>query len=491
MPNPDVIVFSRPDFDSSVIDGLWWLESVLDYCVKRGITVVDLVGDLATKAEINQALQDYDPTCFIGVGHGSADLFTAQNREVVFETCNCDQLAGRAAFLQSCRTAVNLGPDIITKGGIVYAGYIVSYTWIVLSDIEIPTRLCDRCYKTTQSLPSYLYVNNGRWDKCFAAKKALTELWIEFWETQDTQEHPYLPEEMAAEIIKWLRHDEIDEPDSAIYGDGSFRRKLEVTHIPVVQAICLPRVQIDKPFRIAIIVTCPEGCDLRGQKVQLIDEYGNIVTEKTLTRFHNGVCSTELFETTYAMPGRFLWTARFTGTATHPTSDSVPLHFVLLHPDYQEWDGYFGSGGWSLLTIPPVVGGRTHLKFWDPPYNDVRLTDDTTIHYWDQFQQVEAIPDEGYKFVRWIIDGNPNKVEELAKWVTYDVYNPVLICHMRWHKHLKPIFLPEEEYILNVSTEPAIRVPVKIDDVLIGETPLSTTISSGNHKISVPEEFET
>lgn len=65
-----------------------------------------------------------------GVGHGSPTTFTGYRYSRLWEACKYDpsEVKGKIIHLLSCKTAGELGPDLVKKGACAYFGYIENFT---------------------------------------------------------------------------------------------------------------------------------------------------------------------------------------------------------------------------------------------------------------------------------------------------------------------------------------------------------------------------
>jgi hypothetical protein len=130
VPRTNTATVTRPDSDTAVKLASLAIGSAVAYMRARQVDVEDLAGSMATRSNVVNSLMSRDPALFIGVGHGSASVFTGQNQEVIFYKCNCRELSGRVTFLLGCLTGRELGPDIVDKGGRCYIGYKEEFTWV-------------------------------------------------------------------------------------------------------------------------------------------------------------------------------------------------------------------------------------------------------------------------------------------------------------------------------------------------------------------------
>lgn len=99
-----------------------------------GWSVIDAGDNNANKQYVDEAIEYDDPGVIFGFGHGNQNRFTAQYREDIFTTSDCDRVSGRIVYLLSCLTANQLGPMMMEKGALAYAGFNQSWTWIADTD---------------------------------------------------------------------------------------------------------------------------------------------------------------------------------------------------------------------------------------------------------------------------------------------------------------------------------------------------------------------
>jgi len=73
----------------------------------------------------------------IGMGHGEADTFTGQNEALILKVGQYDpkEIRGKVIKLLSCDTGVELGPDLVANGCVVYLGYTDDYLWVMDADL--------------------------------------------------------------------------------------------------------------------------------------------------------------------------------------------------------------------------------------------------------------------------------------------------------------------------------------------------------------------
>jgi len=170
-----------------------------DACVtKRSIKWIDYDGFVYCVHVPNQIIyvRRNGKACWCG----NSDIFTGQNLEHIFWTCNNKELRGRVVYLLSCITGAKLGPDMVNnKGAAAFIGYKEVFSWLQeefqdpLKDpygkaffepvLEIIYRLADG-YTTREA---------------YNASMAKWNSWIDYWTKSDD---PYAPM-----ILQLLIHD--------------------------------------------------------------------------------------------------------------------------------------------------------------------------------------------------------------------------------------------------------------------------------------------
>lgn len=71
----------------------------------------------------------------IGVGHGSPEVFAGHRDEILMDTQNIPDVAGKVVVLISCETAQKLGPAIVASGAVSYIGFKEDLVWVMDGDM--------------------------------------------------------------------------------------------------------------------------------------------------------------------------------------------------------------------------------------------------------------------------------------------------------------------------------------------------------------------
>lgn len=124
------LVITRPNYEKTTYYLFHWNKKVIASAKAKQITVIDLSEEKANKKNLTNALTKKKPELVILNGHGSEDLITGQNDEVLIKANeNEDLLKGKVVYALSCKTAKVLGPASIQKGTKAYIGYKEDFTF--------------------------------------------------------------------------------------------------------------------------------------------------------------------------------------------------------------------------------------------------------------------------------------------------------------------------------------------------------------------------
>ena len=96
----------------------------------RKITPIILTGPNDVRPNFEKACRRKGVVYISGIGHGSATVFTGYRGDRLWIACRYspEEVKGKLIHLLSCKTARELGPDLIKKGGCAYFGYIENFT---------------------------------------------------------------------------------------------------------------------------------------------------------------------------------------------------------------------------------------------------------------------------------------------------------------------------------------------------------------------------
>ena len=197
MPIPGVALFVRPNFDGATSYAHYYMDLAAQYA-SGNMRVIDLDASGATKANIFAALEGEDPIFCYWNGHGNADTFSAQNKEVVMVTCHGDEsLIGRVLLLLSCSCGIRLAPSAVSKGATTVFGWVVDFTWIAVED-PVTDPYARGYFESVNAIANAL-VEGKTTQEAMDLSLATWNQWIDFW---TSSVDPY-----ASMVIQYLIHD--------------------------------------------------------------------------------------------------------------------------------------------------------------------------------------------------------------------------------------------------------------------------------------------
>ena len=97
---------------------------------KNRFWVSRLTGSMVTRAYFQTELNKAGVVYVTGVGHGSPTRYTGYYGSILWEVGNyaSAEADGRIVHLLSCKTAQQLGPDLVNNGAKAYFGYAENFT---------------------------------------------------------------------------------------------------------------------------------------------------------------------------------------------------------------------------------------------------------------------------------------------------------------------------------------------------------------------------
>lgn len=199
MPRTGVAVSVRPNFEPATQVGSLALKHVVDAWRARGLEITDLAGNDAVRTKILEALSTQNPILCFFVGHGNEDLYTGQNYDKIFWTCDCRELAGRVCVALSCVTAARLGPDAVGKGALCYIGYAKDFTWIMDTIQDPLLNLYARGFFEAVLEILYRLMDGATTGDAFKASMDKWNSWIDYWSRST--------DSAAPSVLQGLIHD--------------------------------------------------------------------------------------------------------------------------------------------------------------------------------------------------------------------------------------------------------------------------------------------
>jgi hypothetical protein len=145
-------------------------KNIISPAQSEGWTIEELGGNNATKQNVTNKINTYNPDFILHYGHScNHDNWCGQNNNtseitIGLDANNLNLLSGRTTCTVSCFTAQNMGPDAIQAGTIAYLGYSNYFTVCVA--------------KNPNNVPAYVknYIDNVNDDIIIAANEPMINL---------------------------------------------------------------------------------------------------------------------------------------------------------------------------------------------------------------------------------------------------------------------------------------------------------------------------
>jgi len=174
-------VNTRPEFDMPTKMASYWIGKMLEYLHRKGVMVNDLADGRANYKELLATLDREDPAIFWGMGHGSEDVFTGQDHEILFQVgVNLDLLEGRIVHLTSCLTGVKLAPAMVKAG--VVAVFAYTYDLIIGLEVEpFPESKITQSLMEPDTEIEKAMADGLSTAQAYEASEHKTEEWLDYW----------------------------------------------------------------------------------------------------------------------------------------------------------------------------------------------------------------------------------------------------------------------------------------------------------------------
>lgn len=125
----------RPNFDTATAYGYVWLGEIAEIAKSLGHDVLDLSGDQCTPQAFYDAMNNFKPELVICVGHGNANNYSGQDRDLILTGCTNDQvMAGSQSFMVSCLMGQELAPSMVKKGAVTVLAFTSEFVWLINPD---------------------------------------------------------------------------------------------------------------------------------------------------------------------------------------------------------------------------------------------------------------------------------------------------------------------------------------------------------------------
>lgn len=118
------LLITRPLYELTTHYLFYWNEKIIDLAKRKGYKVLDLHTKRANKKTFTSYVKNRRPKFILLNGHGSSDLVTGQDNEVIIKVGDNEELLiDKIVYALSCKTGQILGPKSVQAGAVSYIGY--------------------------------------------------------------------------------------------------------------------------------------------------------------------------------------------------------------------------------------------------------------------------------------------------------------------------------------------------------------------------------
>jgi hypothetical protein len=117
------LLLTRPNHDLYTNYLHYWNKPIIELAEQRGISVVDLPIEKATRKQLAGRVKKLNPEFIVINGHGKADTVAGHEDEPLVDPTNAEMLSGTITYSVSCSTAAELGPLCVRKGARAFIGF--------------------------------------------------------------------------------------------------------------------------------------------------------------------------------------------------------------------------------------------------------------------------------------------------------------------------------------------------------------------------------
>lgn len=107
------LIVTRPQHDVTTRYTSAWAEEVIAFAKKKGVEVIELIKDKASRQELEGRIKKLLPKLIFLNGHGSHDNVAGHDNEILIKVDeNHNLLAGKITYALSCNSGQTLGPKV-------------------------------------------------------------------------------------------------------------------------------------------------------------------------------------------------------------------------------------------------------------------------------------------------------------------------------------------------------------------------------------------
>ena len=140
-------LITRPEHDDTTHYLSNWCKKIMEVANAKGISILDLNREKATKKEFASMVQKQKPGLIMFNGHGSDECVTGHKKEILVVAGENESLLKKSiTYALSCRSGKLLGPKSVNAGAKAYLGYDDDFVFVYSPD-KISKPLADETAK--------------------------------------------------------------------------------------------------------------------------------------------------------------------------------------------------------------------------------------------------------------------------------------------------------------------------------------------------------
>lgn len=125
------LIVTRPQHDVTTRYISTWAEEIIAFAKQKGVEVIDLVRDKASRKELEGRIKKLMPKLIFLNGHGSDGSVTGHDNEILVSIdTNHNILEGKITYALSCNSGRVLGPRVAADKDTTYIGYKDEFVFV-------------------------------------------------------------------------------------------------------------------------------------------------------------------------------------------------------------------------------------------------------------------------------------------------------------------------------------------------------------------------
>ncbi|OGF64637.1 hypothetical protein A2661_02600 [Candidatus Giovannonibacteria bacterium RIFCSPHIGHO2_01_FULL_45_24] len=130
-----LLLITRPRHDRATHYLFYWAGLLIDEAKKRGVRVIDLGRDKASRKKLHSYLDKQPIDIVILNGHGNQEAVAGQDNKIILSAGNgTNLLNGKVIFVRACDAGAVLGKEIMKNGARGFIGYLQPFMFLIDKD---------------------------------------------------------------------------------------------------------------------------------------------------------------------------------------------------------------------------------------------------------------------------------------------------------------------------------------------------------------------